>query len=198
MRWWPGILVALAFGARRLLDAHADTWDDYYGERCELGMANASSSSIDRVGGSRVLFQNGTESWIAQQIMLDREGAAWLGTLAGLAALRWMIRKLHAAQPQTETTTNDDDGASSVTGAGSAVGWVAIAGCAVAGVAMDGAAVCCVASAGSAAGVVKAGSIAWVVAAGSANWSVTVCSTVPTGWSTPSCSSAVSKAASVP
>ncbi|MDF9277200.1 molybdopterin-dependent oxidoreductase [Arthrobacter sp. EH-1B-1] len=34
-----------------------------------------------------------------------------IGTLAGLAALRLMIRKLHSAQPQTETTTNDDDGA---------------------------------------------------------------------------------------
>ena len=45
--------------------------DESYGERCELGMANTDSSNIDRVGGSRVLFQNGTESWIGQQIMLD-------------------------------------------------------------------------------------------------------------------------------
>ena len=43
-------------------------------------MANASSSAIDRVGGSRVLFQNGTESWIAQQIMLDRDEYAFCGT----------------------------------------------------------------------------------------------------------------------
>lgn len=32
-----------------------------------------------------------------------------IGTLAGLAALRWMIRKLQAAQPQTDLGTNDDD-----------------------------------------------------------------------------------------
>jgi hypothetical protein len=54
--------------------------DDSYGERCELGMANASSSDIDRVGGSRVLFQNGTESWIAEQIMLDPDVFAFCGT----------------------------------------------------------------------------------------------------------------------
>ena len=35
-------------------------------------MANTKPAAIDRVGGSRVLFHNGTESWIAQQIMLDR------------------------------------------------------------------------------------------------------------------------------
>lgn len=54
--------------------------DDSYGERCELEMANTSSRNIDRVGGSRVLFQNGTESWIAQQIMLDRDDYAFCGT----------------------------------------------------------------------------------------------------------------------
>jgi Polysaccharide lyase len=45
--------------------------DESYGERCEFGMANSGPADIDRVGGSRVLFHNGTESWIAQQIMLD-------------------------------------------------------------------------------------------------------------------------------
>jgi hypothetical protein len=54
--------------------------DESYGERCEIGMANTSSSNIDRVGGSRVLFHNGTESWIAQQIMLDPRVYAFCGT----------------------------------------------------------------------------------------------------------------------
>jgi hypothetical protein len=53
--------------------------DDSYGERCELGMANTGSEDIDRVGGSRVLFQNGTESWIGQQIMLDPDVFAFCG-----------------------------------------------------------------------------------------------------------------------
>ena len=54
--------------------------DDSYGERFELEMANASSKNIDRVGGSRVLFQNGSESWIAQQIMLDPKVYSFCGT----------------------------------------------------------------------------------------------------------------------
>jgi hypothetical protein len=54
--------------------------DESYGERCELGMANTDSSNIDRVGGSRVLFHNGTESWIAQQIMLDPTVYSFCGT----------------------------------------------------------------------------------------------------------------------
>ena len=54
--------------------------DESYGERCELGMANTDSSNIDRVGGSRVLFHNGTESWIAQQIMLDPNVYSFCGT----------------------------------------------------------------------------------------------------------------------
>ena len=56
---------------RRAYRLRVQEGDDSYGERCEIGMANTSSSNIDRVGGSRVLFHNGTESWIAQQIMLD-------------------------------------------------------------------------------------------------------------------------------
>jgi Polysaccharide lyase len=58
--------------------------DDSYGERCELEMANTSARNIDRVGGSRVLFQNGTESWIAQQIMLDRDEYAFCGKQCAL------------------------------------------------------------------------------------------------------------------
>ena len=58
--------------------------DDSFGERCELGMANTGSSDIDRVGGSRVLFQNGTESWISQQIMLDPDVYAFCGTECAL------------------------------------------------------------------------------------------------------------------
>jgi len=58
--------------------------DDSYGERCELGMANAGSSDIDRVGGARVLFHNGTESWIAQRIMLDRRVYSFCGTECSL------------------------------------------------------------------------------------------------------------------
>jgi polysaccharide lyase-like protein len=54
--------------------------DDSYGERCELEMANTDGSNIDRVGGSRVLFQNGSESWIAQQIMLDPNTFSFCGT----------------------------------------------------------------------------------------------------------------------
>ena len=53
--------------------------DESYGERCELGMANTSATNIDRVGGERVLFHNGTESWIAQQIMLDPDIYAFCG-----------------------------------------------------------------------------------------------------------------------
>ena len=58
--------------------------DDSYGERCELEMANTDAKNIDRVGGSRVLFQNGTESWIAQQIMLDPKVFAFCGTECAL------------------------------------------------------------------------------------------------------------------
>jgi len=58
--------------------------DDSYGERCELEMANTNSSNIDRVGGSRVLFHNGTDSWIAQQIMLDARTYAFCGTECAL------------------------------------------------------------------------------------------------------------------
>jgi hypothetical protein len=58
--------------------------DESYGERCELGMANTGPSDIDRVGGSRVLFHNGTESWIAQQIMLDPNVFAFCGTECSL------------------------------------------------------------------------------------------------------------------
>jgi hypothetical protein len=58
--------------------------DDSYGERCELEMANTSSRNIDRVGGSRVLFHNGTESWIAQQIMLDPKVYAFCGSECSL------------------------------------------------------------------------------------------------------------------
>ena len=65
---------------RRAYRLRVQEGDDSYGERCEMGMANTSSSNIDRVGGSRVLFQNGTESWIAQQIMLDPNVYAFCGT----------------------------------------------------------------------------------------------------------------------
>ena len=58
--------------------------DRAFGERCELGMGNTQPQDIDRVGGSRVLFHNGTESWIAQQIMLDRNVFSFCGTECGL------------------------------------------------------------------------------------------------------------------
>ena len=58
--------------------------DERYGERCELAMANTKPADIDRVGGSRVLFHNGTESWIAQQIMLDPKTFAFCGTECSL------------------------------------------------------------------------------------------------------------------
>jgi hypothetical protein len=69
---------------RRAYRIRLQEGDDSYGERCELGMANAGASDIDRVGGSRVLFQNGTESWIAQQIMLDPQTFAFCGTECAL------------------------------------------------------------------------------------------------------------------
>jgi hypothetical protein len=58
--------------------------DERYGERCELAMANTKPAAIDRVGGPRVLFQNGTETWIAQQIMLDPKTFAFCGTECSL------------------------------------------------------------------------------------------------------------------
>ena len=69
---------------RRAYRIRVNDGDDSYGERCELGMANTGASDIDRVGGSRVLFHNGTESWIAQQIMLDRRVYSFCGTECGL------------------------------------------------------------------------------------------------------------------
>jgi hypothetical protein len=69
---------------RRAYRLRVQDGDDSYGERCELGMANTGPSNIDRVGGSRVLFHNGTESWIAQQIMLDPKVFAFCGTECGL------------------------------------------------------------------------------------------------------------------
>jgi hypothetical protein len=65
---------------RRAYRVRVKEGDESYGERCELEMANTSSRNIDRVGGSRVLFHNGTESWISQQIMLDRKVYAFCGT----------------------------------------------------------------------------------------------------------------------
>ena len=69
---------------RRAYRVQVREGDDSYGERCELEMANTSSRNIDRVGGSRVLFHNGTESWIAQQIMLDARSYAFCGTECAL------------------------------------------------------------------------------------------------------------------
>jgi len=69
---------------RRAYRVQVREGDDSYGERCELEMANTSSRNIDRVGGSRVLFHNGTESWIAQQIMLDARTYAFCGTECAL------------------------------------------------------------------------------------------------------------------
>ena len=65
---------------RRAYRIRLQEGDESYGERCELGMANTPPADIDRVGGSRVLFHNGTESWIAQQIMLDPHVYAFCGT----------------------------------------------------------------------------------------------------------------------
>jgi hypothetical protein len=64
---------------RRAYRLRLQDGDDSFGERCELGMANTALADIDRVGGSRVLFHNGTESWIAQQIMLDPNVYAFCG-----------------------------------------------------------------------------------------------------------------------
>jgi Polysaccharide lyase len=69
---------------RRAYRLRLQEGDDSYGERCELGMANTASEDIDRVGGSRVLFQNGTESWISQEIMLDPDVYAFCGTQCAL------------------------------------------------------------------------------------------------------------------
>ena len=65
---------------RRAYRVQVNEGDESYGERCELEMANTSGRNIDRVGGSRVLFHNGTESWIAQHIMLDPDTYAFCGT----------------------------------------------------------------------------------------------------------------------
>ncbi len=73
-----------AVQGRRAYRLRVNDGDDSYGERCELGMANTGASDIDRVGGSRVLFHNGTESWIAQQIMLDRHVYSFCGTECAL------------------------------------------------------------------------------------------------------------------
>ncbi len=69
---------------RRAYRIRLQEGDDSFGERCELGMANTAWDRIDRVGGSRVLFHNGTESWIAQQIMLHPQVFAFCGTECGL------------------------------------------------------------------------------------------------------------------
>jgi hypothetical protein len=69
---------------RKAYRVRVNEGDDSYGERCELEMANTSSRNIDRVGGSRVLFHNGTDSWIAQQIMLDPKTFAFCGTECAL------------------------------------------------------------------------------------------------------------------
>ena len=73
--------------------------------------------------------------------VISRAGASALdavpsviGTLAGLAALRWMIRKLHDAQPVTESTNDDgafstaDSSPQRATGAVSRRGFFAAAG----------------------------------------------------------------------
>ena len=65
---------------RRAYRVRLQEGDESYGERCELEMGNTSARNINRVGGSRVLFHNGTESWIAQQIMLDPNVYAFCGT----------------------------------------------------------------------------------------------------------------------
>jgi len=69
---------------RRAYRLRLQEGDNSYGERCELGMANTGAADIDRVGGSRVLFQNGTESWIAQEIMLDPDTYAFCGRQCAL------------------------------------------------------------------------------------------------------------------
>jgi polysaccharide lyase-like protein len=79
---------------RRAYRIRVQEGDDSYGERCELGMANTGSSDIDRVGGSRVLFQNGTESWIAQQIMLDPNVYAFCGSECPLDGDGGLVQQL--------------------------------------------------------------------------------------------------------
>ena len=69
----PARLPPAASGGRRQLRRALRAGDGEHG-----------SSDIDRVGGSRVLFQNGTESWIAQQIMLDPDVFAFCGTECAL------------------------------------------------------------------------------------------------------------------
>jgi hypothetical protein len=71
-------------GRGRAYRLRVNDGDDSYGERCELGMANTGVSDINRVGGSRVLFQNGTESCIAEQIMLDKHTYSFCGTECSL------------------------------------------------------------------------------------------------------------------
>lgn len=68
--------------------------DESYGERCELEMANTESKNIDRVGGSRVLFHNGSESWIAQQIMLDPKVFAFCGSKCALDGDGGLVQQL--------------------------------------------------------------------------------------------------------
>jgi hypothetical protein len=79
---------------RRAYKIRVQEGDDSYGERCELGMANTGASDIDRVGGSRVLFQNGTESWIAQQIMLDPQTFAFCGSECALDGDGGLVQQL--------------------------------------------------------------------------------------------------------
>jgi hypothetical protein len=73
-----------AVQGRRAYRLRGNDGDDSYGERCELGMANTGASDTDRGGGSRVLFHNGTEAWIAQQIMLDKHVYSFCGTECAL------------------------------------------------------------------------------------------------------------------
>ena len=79
---------------RRAYRIRLQEGDERYGERCELGMANTTPAAIDRVGGSRVLFQNGTESWIAQQIMLDAKVFSFCGTECALDGDGGLVQQL--------------------------------------------------------------------------------------------------------
>ena len=59
--------------------------DESYGERCELGDGQHELEEHRPRGRLRaVLFHNGTESWIAQQIMLDPKVYAFCGTECSL------------------------------------------------------------------------------------------------------------------
>ena len=83
-----------AVEGRRAYRLRVNDGDDSYGERCELGMANTGPSDIDRVGGSRVLFHNGTESWIAQQIMLDKHVFSFCGSECALDGDGGLVQQL--------------------------------------------------------------------------------------------------------